>query len=237
MKKLLTLFLLGITAAASAATVYDVYDMSYTNTYYEGTAGSYYTVKINQATKLYITDFFNNIKSGTQTELLTSPTYGLTKYGYVDADKVLHEFDFSDESRIEQFDHYDYNLYKLNQGLPADSFYRNGYYLGNFSAGDEIEIYLSDGTNSAASNSPTGQYISSFGRRTDALDSSLPIAQLYLGGPQINFGITAMSLDIPHGTIESSPVGSPLPPAHITLLLCMLLGAALYFKRRSLTQM
>ena len=237
MKKLLTLFLLGITAAASAATVYDVYDMPYTNTYYEGTAGSYYIVKINQATRLYITDFFNNIKSGTQTELLTSPTYGLTKYGYVDADKVLHEFDFSDESRIEQLDHYDYNLYKLNQGLPADSFYRNGYYLGNFNAGDEIEIYLSDGTNSAASNSPTGQYISSFGRRTDALDSSLPIAQLYLGGPQINFGITAMSLDIPQGTIESGPVGSPLPPVHITLLLCGLLGAALYFKRRSRTQM
>ena len=237
MKKLFTLFLLGITAAASAATVYDVYDMPYTNAYYEGTAGSYYTVKINQATKLYITDFFNNIKSGTQSELLTSPTYNLTKYGYVDADKVLHEFDFSDESRIEKLDHYDYNLYKLNQGLPADSFYRNGYYLGNFSAGDEIEIYLSDGTNSAASNSPTGQYISSFGRRTDALDSSLPIAQLYLGGPQINFGITAMGLDIPPNTIESGPVGSPLPPAHITLLICMLFGAALYFKRRSITQM
>ena len=106
MKKLLTGFLLVFTVVASAATVYDVYDTPYTNAYYEGTADSYYTVKINQATKLYITDFFNNIKSETQTELLTSPTYGLTQYGYVDADKIIHKFDFSDESRITQMDHY-----------------------------------------------------------------------------------------------------------------------------------
>ena len=231
MKKLLTGFLLAFTVVASAATVYDVYDMPYTNAYYEGTAGSYYTVKVNQATKLYITDFFNNIKSAEQSELLTSPTYGLTQYGYVDADKVVHKFDFSDESRITQMDHYDYNLYKLNQGLPADSFYRNGYYLGDFSAGDEIEIWLSDGTNSAASNSPTGQYISSFGRRTDALDSTLPIAQLYLGGPQINFGIAAVGVDVPPGG-ETGTFGSPLPAKQTTLIIALVLVAGIMWLRK-----
>ena len=226
MKYLLTAFLLAFTVVASAATVYDVYDMPYTNAYYEGTAGSYYTVRIKQDTKLYITDFFNNIKSGTQTELLLSPTYGLTQYGYVDADKVVHNFDFSDESRITQMDHYDYNLYKLNQGLPADEYYRNGYYLGDFKAGEEIEVWLSDGTEAVASNSPTGGYISSYGRRTDALDATLPIAQLYLGGNQVNFGITAVGFD-PTITEGTGTFGSPLPSTYTTMIVLLMLGGAI----------
>lgn len=233
MKYVLTLILLLLATIVSAATVYDVYDTPYTNAHYEGTAGSYYTIKFNQDAKLWITDFLNNIKSETQTELLTSPTYGLEKYGYVDADKVVHEFDITDESRIKQLDYYEYNVYKLNQGLPADKFYRNGYYLGDFKAGDEIELYLSNGIESVASNSPNGSYISSFGRRVDSLDSSLPIAQLYLSGTQVNFGLTAVGIENSGG--GASTFGSPLPTPITTLLIaCGFVGLFILYRRKQL---
>lgn len=237
MKKLLTLFLLGITVAASAATVYDVDTIPYTNANGEGTAGSYWTVRIKEAGSLWITDFFNNTGSGTQSELLTNPLYGLTEYGYKDAAGV-HNFSFSDTSRISQGDFYKYNLYKEAQGKEADVMARNKYFLGDFTAGQDIEIWLSNGTNSVASNTPAGYHLSTFNTRTDALNAYMDVGQLYLpGSSQINFGIIATGMNVVPDDGVGKTMGSPLPPAHITLLLCVLLGAALYFKRRSLTQM
>lgn len=237
MKAILTSLFLMLAYVASAATVYDVDTIPYTNANGEGTAGSYWTIHMKEAGSLWITDFFNNTGSGTQSELLTNPLYGLTEYGYKDAEGV-HNFSFSDTSRVSQGDYYKYNLYKEAQGKEADVMVRNKYFLGDFTAGQDIEIWLSNGTNSVASNTPAGYHLSTFNTRTDALNAYMDVGQLYLpGSSQINFGITALGLDIPQSTIESGPVGSPLPPAHITLLLCALFGAALYFKRRSLTQM
>jgi hypothetical protein len=215
MKYLLTtlIFLLACTVV-SAATVYDIYETPYTNAYNEGTAGSYWTVRMKEAGSLWITDFFNNTGSGTQSELLTSITYGLKEYGYKDANGV-HSWSLTDESRISQGDSYKYNLYK---GDNADVMYRNKYYLGDFTAGQEIEVYLSDGTNGVASNTPAGYHLSTFNKRTDALTPTMDVGQLFLpGSSQINFGIVAMG----SGTITdgSQTMGQPLPSPVITLLI------------------
>lgn len=229
MKKLFTLFLLGITVAASAATVYDVDTIPYTNANGEGTAGSYYTIRIKEAGSLWITDFFNNVGSGTQSELLTSPTYGLTEYGYKDAEGV-HNFSFSDTSRISQGDSYKYNLYKEAQGKEADVMYRNKYFLGNFKGGEEIEIWLSNGTNSVASNTPAGYHLSTFNTRTDALAPTMDVGQLFLpSSSQINFGLIAVGT--PAINEGGQTMGSPLPSPILTLLLACGLGLLLYKRK------
>ena len=229
MKHILTLFLLGITVAASAATVYDVDTIPYTNANGEGTAGSYYTIKIKEAGFLWITDFFNNVGSGTQSELLTNPLYGLTEYGYKDAEGV-HNFSFSDTSRISQGDSYKYNLYKEAQGKEADVMYRNKYFLGDFKGGEEIEIWLSNGTNSVASNTPAGYHLSTFNTRTDALAPTMDVGQLFLpSSSQINFGLVAVGA--PAISEGGQTMGSPLPSPLITLLIACGLGLLLYKRR------
>lgn len=230
MKKLLTLFLLGITAVASAATVYDVNTIPYTNANGEGTAGSYYTIKIKEAGSLWITDFFNNTGSGTQSELLTNPLYGLTEYGYKDSTGV-HNFSFSDTSRISQGDSYKYNLYKEAQGKEADVMYRNKYFLGDFKGGEEIEIWLSNGTNSVASNTPAGYHLSTFNTRTDALNAYMDVGELFLpGGPQINFGL--ISAGAPVINEGGQTMGSPLPAEQTTLIIAFVLFAGIMWLRK-----
>lgn len=226
MKKLLTLFLLGITVAASAATVYDVDTIPYTNANGEGTAGSYYIIKIKEAGSLWITDFFNNVGSDTQSELLTNPLYGLTEYGYKDAAGV-HNFSFSDTSRISQGDSYKYNLYKEAQGKEADVMYRNKYFLGDFKGGEEIEIWLSNGTNSVASNTPAGYHLSTFNTRTDALAPTMDVGELFLpGGPQINFGLVAAGAPVINEGGQT--MGSPLPSKGLTILLSLFISLTIF---------
>lgn len=226
MKKLLTLFLLVSTVAASAATVYDVYETPYTNAYNEGTAGAYFKIQLKADAKLWLTDLFNNTSSAYQSELLTSPTYGLTEYGYKDSTGV-HSWSFTDDSRISQGDYYKYNLYKEAQGGEADRVYRNQYYLGDFKSGDEIEIYLSNGTDEVASNTPAGYHLSTFNQRTDALNSYMDIGQLFLpGGAQINFGLVGVADPV---IVDTQAVGSPLPSGTATLFILMYLAVLLYW--------
>ena len=231
MKYLLTVLFLLLATVVSAATVYDIYETPYTNAHNEGTAGSYWTVRMKSAGSLWITDFFNNTGSGTQSELLTSPTYGLTEYGYKDAEGV-HNFSFSDTSRIYQGDFYKYNLYKEAQGKEADVMYRNKYFLGDFKGGEEIEIWLSNGTNSVASNTPAGYHLSTFNTRTDALNAYMDVGQLFLpSSAQINFGIVAVGLDVPPPSGGDQVIGQPLPSPIITLLIACGLGLFIYRRK------
>lgn len=222
MKHLLTALFLLASTALSAATVYDVYETPYTNANGEGTAGSYYTIRMKEAGKLWITDFFNNTGSGTQSELLTNPAYGLTEYGYKDSTGI-HSWSLTDESRISQGDSYKYNLYK---GENADVMSRNKYFLGDFSAGQEIEIYLSNGTDGVASNTPAGYHLSTFNKRTDALTATMDVGQLFLpSSSQINFGLLAVSSQTP--ITETQTMGSPLPSKGLTVVLSLFIGLVL----------
>jgi hypothetical protein len=160
---------------------------------------------------------------------LTSPTYGLTEYGYKDAEGV-HNFSFSDTSRISQGDFYKYNLYKEAQGKEADVMYRNKYFLGDFKGGEEIEIWLSNGTNSVASNTPAGYHLSTFNNRTDALNAYMDVGQLFLpSSSQINFGLVAVGSTVINEGGQT--MGSPLPSPILTLLLACGLGLLLYKRK------
>lgn len=223
MKHLLTALFLLASTALSAATVYDVYETPYTNANGEGTAGSYYTIRMKEAGKLWITDFFNNTGSDTQSELLTNPAYGLTEYGYKDSTGI-HSWSLTDESRISQGDSYKYNLYK---GENADVMSRNKYFLGDFKGGEEIEIWLSNGTSSVASNTPAGYHLSTFNKRTDALTATMDVGQLFLpSSSQINFGLLAVSSQVP--ITETQTMGSPLPSKGLTVVLSLFIGLMLW---------
>lgn len=231
MKKILLTILFGMIAVGSfAATVYDVYTTPYTNATGEGTSGERWYLTMKESGNVWITDLFNNTGSGTQSELLTSPTYGLTQYGYKDSTGE-HLFDFTDTSRIFEGESYKYNLYK---GENADKMTRNKYYLGHFEAGENVEILLSNGTNTVASNTLAGYHAQTWGRRTDALTPTMDIGQLFLpSSSQINFGIVAVggSPIIDEG--GSGTMGSPLPAPITTLLIaCGFGGLVMVYRKK-----
>lgn len=226
---ILTAALALMATVASAGTVYDVIETPYTNEYNEGTNGSYYKIRMKESGKLWITDFFNNTGSGTQSELLTSPTYGLTEYGYKDSSGE-HSWSLTDDTRISAGDSYKYNLYK---GENADVMTRNQYYLGEFAKDAEIEIYLTNGINSVASNTPAGYHLSTFNKRTDALNSAMDVGQLFLqGSAQINFGIVGVASEGSGINEGGAPVGSPLPGGLQIALIAGLFGLGFWYIRR-----
>ena len=225
---------------ASAAFNYDVEWKAYDNSNYEGTSGKYFTVKVTEGTgKIYIADLFNNIQSNYQGEALASSQMGVTGYGYYYVnnanDTALHDFSLSDSSRVSQLDYYEYNTWKAYQGMDPDKYYRNGYLLGEFKAGDEIEIYLTDGNMSVSSNTPTGKHISNYGVRQDALNPDMRVATLYLGpsnGVQVNFGILGMATESVVVSEDTGTFGSPLPGGVPIILVSGLFAFGFWFVRR-----
>ena len=214
---------------------YDVNMVTYTNQYNQGTWGEYYTVKVNGNSNVYILDIFNNVQSPTQNESLEAE--GITQYGYSyvnnPEDTSLHKFDLSDESRVKQFDSYSYRVWDDAGHYEDIPVYRNGYLLGEFQDGDEIQIWMSDGSSEVSSFTPVqGEYTSRFDRgdKKDSLDSSMPVAQLHFYARsdknQVNFGILAAGVES-SGIIESEEVfGEPLPAPVATLLIALAFGAA-----------
>lgn len=234
---LLTIVFVFTATTASAAFNYDVDWKQYDNSNYEGTDGKYFTVKVTEGTgKIYIADLFNNVQSDNQNEALASSQMGVTSYGYYYVnnanDTALHDFSLSDSSRVSQFDSYQYNTWKTYQGLDPDTYYRNGYLLGEFKAGDEIEVYLTNGNTSVRSNTPTGKHISNYGVRKDALNPDMRVATLYLGGTQVNFGILGMASESVVIGKDTGPVGSPLPGGIPIVLVSGLFAFGFWFIRR-----
>jgi len=239
---ILTAALLGVAAPVFAETLnfdgFSVETTPYKNQSNNGVGeGSYYTIKMNGAGSLFITNFiqpgfYGGIEG--QTEFLTNSIYGITHYGYIDSKGKTHEFAIDDAKIKDQFD-----------ASPAP-FKRDGYFLGNFGAGEEIQIYLArkdaDGNVLVwtASNTPQPNanvtYTSRWGGRPDAADSSMPIGELYFpdGTPQINFGIIASTTrNIPGITdVAGGPVGSPLPGGVQIALIAGLFGLGFWYIRR-----
>ncbi len=232
MKKLLSTFLLSVlTLGLSAAEVYDVDQIWYTNEQNQGMGlGSYYQFKLTSNSKIYLTDFLNNIYSGLQTE--TFGAMGITEYGYyLNGDKDnLYKFSTANSEDADSYTYWDENGVK-------QTYTRQKYYLGDFKANDTVEVWLSDGTTEVSTYTPVeGAYTSRWLGRTDALDNSLPIAQLYLynsTGNQVNFGLLTAASDLP--IIQEGgggTMGSPLPASITTLLIACGLGGLLMVSKR-----
>ena len=109
-----------------------------------------------------------------------------------------------------------------------------GYYLGDFEAEDEFEIYLATANASVASNSPTGEYISRYQGRGDANNATLQIGQLYLG-TQINFGIIAQGIGEGNSNGNSGTFGTPLPGGLQIALISGLFALGFWYIRRRKT--
>ena len=242
---LLTALAFATTSAFAAVTydnsasfgTYDVNMVTYTNQYNQGTWGEYYTIKVNGNSNVYILDIFNNTQSPTQNETLQAE--GIKQYGYSyvnnPEDTELHTFNLSDESRVKQFDSYTYRVWDDAGHYEDVPVYRNGYLLGEFKDGDEIQIWMSDGTTEVSSFTPVqGEYTSRFNRgdRADSLNPSMPIAQLHFYARsdrnQVCFGILAAGVESSGGGTDEGgeTVGQPLPTPIVTLLIALAFGAA-----------
>ena len=236
---ILTVVLAGAAMTASAAPLFDdpvfnsftVEETPYDNEFFQGNgAGSYYTVKLTGSGTFYLSSLRNS-NFGEQNEFLTHSRYGITQYGYIDSNNVIHPFDITDSNNIVEF------TSVSDAGFTVT---REGYRLGDFKAGDEIQIYLAGtiGDNEvwAATNSPqSGIYSSRFGGRTDTSNSTMPVGQLYFGdkdSSQMNFGIVASAAGLTPGNPNGGTFGSPLPGGLQIAIIAGLFGLGLYYFRR-----
>ena len=210
--------------------------------------GSYYTIRFNGSGIFYLVGMRNSHLGDIQTEYLTNtyigaeedgtpiygdPTYGITHYGYIDSKGVIHPYALFKEDGITPSDNVVNFTSKAYDGSVVT---REGYYLGEFKAGDEIQIYL-DGTFNdqsvwTATNSPQeGIYASRFGGGDrDKSNPEMTIGQLYfgeIGSYQMNFGIVASGQTYTPGTF-----GSPLPGGLQIALIAGLFGLGFWYVRR-----
>ena len=237
---LLTLALLGAATTAFAADplftdpVFDGVTFNpatpYSNQNNQGVGnGSYYTVRFNGSGTFYLTNKVASLYDNA--EYLTQSKFGITHYGYIDSNNVTHEFDITDSDNIVQFtsvsDEMNGTTYTVK---------REGYLLGHFDAGDEVQIYFAqkDGNTvlaSVASNTPqTSVHSSGYGTIQDGFNSALTLGQLYFEGegqPQMNFGIVASGQSYTPGT-----VGGPLPGGVQIALIASLFGLGFWYIRR-----
>ena len=258
---ILTAALLGVAAPVFAETFYfdgfSVETTPYTNANGEGEGeGSYYTITKKGSGSLFITNFFheglNDGLSG-QDEILTNPSYGITHYGYIDSNGKSREYTLGDARITDQFEGYSYSGWVEDPNHPNGGAMgttvvpRDGYFLGNFADGAEIQVYLerkdANGNVIAwtASNTPQESngvaYVSRWGGRVDAANNSMAVGQLFFpkqGEPEMNFGIIASTTrDIPGITdVAGGPVGSPLPGGVQIALIAGLFGLGFWYIRR-----
>ncbi len=205
---------------------------------------------------LYLADWMDTATGIDQNDALTSKK--ITQYGYhfvddkthVDANGVEYDREVWDmQDAINDSDRYGVlEKFKVSGGETL----RHGYYLGNFSAGDEIEIYLKDASGEIYSNQYRDQ-----GGRYDApnydqvvaaqlgagsLENSyeiqlearkaMPLAELTpSSGNTVFFGIYAGAA--PEITfIRDDVVGRPLPGGVQIALIAGLFGLGFWYVRR-----
>ena len=204
----------------------------YTNQNEQGVGnGSYYTIRFNGSGDFYLTNKVASLYGND--EYLTQSIYGITHYGFIDSNNVIHEFSINDPNNIVSFtsqsDEKAGTTYTVN---------REGYFLGHFDAGDEIQIYLAQKSGntvlaSVATNTPQqGVHSTGYGTIADGFNSALTLGQLYFPGegmPQMNFGIVASGQNYVAG---GDTFGAPLPGGLSIALVSGLFALGFWYIRR-----
>lgn len=263
---------------------FEVLWQQYDHNVYEGYDGSYYTIKVTgtETGKIYLTDLFNAPRDFQQTEVLNNNeiVWGddintpkvrvrVTDFGYTterqgmngiksftmtDASSSDSELKPGDVVKLNSEDSMMHSIPTLDKTAPIAV--RNGYYLGEFTAGDEIQVYMKavlvdengdvieGSAMEVTSNNPDGGYNSKFNTRTDEVDKALngantklQVAQLYLQG-QLPFVILGETGDGTYVYGTSSKVdwvpsqGSPLPGGVQIALIAGLCGLGFWYIRR-----
>jgi hypothetical protein len=217
---------------------------------------------------LYLADWMDTATGKHQEDALTSLNKNLTSYGYYFVDGNTH----LDANGVE----YDHEIFKMQDAVNDSSRYvvletypandgdtvRHGYYLGNFSNGDEIEIYMQNEDGSIRSNSYNyegGRYFVDnydqvvaarlgYGEGITAEEKeiarkTMPIAELApSSGRSVFFGIYAGAPEaflsvVSDGTSDIIPddngtFGSPLPGGLQIALIAGLFGLGFWYVRR-----
>ena len=249
MKHLLAILTIALAGAATTAFAAPLFDdpvfngvsfnevTTYTNQNNQGAGnGSYYTIRFNGSGDFYLTSLRTNRYSDDET--LTNPIYGLTKYGYIDSEGVTHKFDFfntdgTPSDNVVEFT----SVIDNGSAFNGMNVTREGYYLGKFNAGDEIQVYVEGAVNgnnywAATNSSQDGVYSSRYEGRTDLLNPAMSIGQLYFSeGSQMNFGVVASGATYTPGT-SGGVVGSPLPGGLQIAIIAGLFGLGFYYVRR-----
>lgn len=281
---LLTLALLGAATPVFADFNFEILWQKYDHNLYEGYDGSYYTIKATgtpgEKGKIYLTDLFNAPRTSTQSEVLNNNEIvwgddintpkvrvkitdfgytfarqgmsGVTSFTMTSASDSISELQPGDVVKLDSENPLMHSI--RNYGEPGVAV-RNGYYLGEFTVGDEIQVYLkaveveADGTPipgtemEVTSNNPDGGYNSKFDTRTDLVDlalngnsTKLQIAQLYLQGqlPFVILGEVGTGNYV-YGSskeVDWVPQGSPLPGGVQIALIAGLFGLGFWYVRR-----
>ncbi len=198
---------------------------------------SFYKIRITgESVKLYLTDYIDNIGGAQQEDSLKDKNISSYGYNYVNSSKTGAERVLANPETFQ----YEKSPQNNNPDPKEHMITRNGYYLGTFEQGDEIEVFLKDGNGGyASSNNPL--YVGAFGdgssntdslaeyqngNSTEAARKAMPLAALDTGnGHRVFFGIYGMAG-------ESGTVGSPLPGGLQIALIAGLFGLGFYFVRR-----
>ena len=203
---------------------------------FSGDPNNRYKIRVTgENVDLYLADWLDTASGKDQTDAVINKK--VTAYGYhfvdgkthVDANGVQYDREIwemqdavNDPERFVVFE-----TYKANDGDTI----RHGYYLGNFSAGDEIEIYMRDASGEIYSDSGSAvaygqaryfvdnydQVVAARLGYTDAdkaiAKKTMPLAELApTNGHSVFFGIYAGAPESFLTIVsDGGPVGSPLP--------------------------
>lgn len=267
---LLTLALLGAATPVFADFNFEILWQKYDNKAYEGYTGSYYTIKVTgnpgETGKIYLADKFNNIYSGAQSEALNGVIgtvddpyrVKITDFGYTYARQGMTDVvkkSMSSENIVPlDLDanlNPSQNTYSFwnDAGTEKVSRTRNGYYLGEFKAGDEIQVYMKavlvdvddnvipNTIMETTSNNPDGEYNSRYNiAGADPLNNGMQLAALYLKN-ELPFGImgdpgTGNYVYGSSTEVDWVPQGSPLPGGVQIALIAGLFGLGFWYVRR-----
>ena len=191
--------------------------------------GSYYRFKLTSNSKIYLTDMLNTIYSGDQNETLAH--HGITQYGYYLNGDLTNDHATNLGDNVTSFDGYTYWDEEGKQ-----TYNRNAYYLGDFKAGSEVEVWMSDGTTKVGTWTPVeGEYTSRWLGREDKLNPNIGIAQLTMyasTGYQVNFGLYTAASGISSGEGGGGTSGAPLPGGVQTALIAGLFALGFWYVRR-----
>ncbi|MDQ0289244.1 hypothetical protein [Oligosphaera ethanolica] len=230
MKKILmTLAMALMSASTFAAFQWSVVESTVAGSGSAAVNGFAYTIQVTEGTgSIYIVDKINNLYSMSGNKELLSMKADMsstTKYGWVD---VATGTKYSAEGSTTTF----YN-HQMNEN--NDLVTQTGYKLGEFSAGDEIGVWLTTKKKGAIGASVLDK------ARADLNSDSMNYRNAYVGTDST--GMTLHQLDFTGGVgsiffglagvaSPGAPIGQPLPGALATLLLGGAISGAAGMKKR-----
>ena len=239
---------------------YGEYEVIRTSYVYNGlNSDSFYKIHINgNDVSIYLTDYINNdaISNSTNGNALTTKGINTIGYRYIASNDTTKVGTFSSHDLVADSDKskdYTWGEDTKNGSKPTvieveepgrysnqHTVTRNQYYLGTFNEGDEIEIYMSNGSNEAWSNTAgyTGGYgggvyesdrLAGFqlglGWDWDATRKAVPLASLNIGNGSVVYGL--------YGESSGGTVGSPLPGGLPVVLVSGLFALGFWYFRRN----